>query len=185
MTSICACNYPIWIYDSGGKEYFALPVEIAEDIGIRTQKELGDLEVTINRDEQDIKFLAIPFKDIAERGVDIPDIEIIDNESDGVIKQFMKVTIIKVGKGTYTKKYDVRGHIFVAGCEFSETIKSSDKSEAQSTERSEVERAPDESRGEAPKCADKLVYEILHPIDEFIEKHIVDLNNNETIVNIK
>lgn len=156
MTSICACNYPIWFYDKNNEEYFGIPVEIANEIGIRTQKELGDLEVTINRDDQDIKFLAVPFKGIAERGVDIPDIEIVDHESDGVVKQFMKVTIIKIEKGTYTKKYEVKGHIFVAGCELSET-NDSDKSE------------------EAPKCIDKLVYEILHPIDEFIEKHIVEL----------
>jgi hypothetical protein len=165
MTSICACNYPIWIYDSGGKEYFALPVEIAEDIGIRTQKEFGDLEVTINRDDQDIKFLAIPFETVSERDVEIPDIEIVDHESGGVIKQFMKVTIIKVGKGTYTKKYDVKGHIFIAGCEFSDTIKNMESDNMKS----------DSKESESPKCIDKLIYEILHPIDEFIEKHIVEI----------
>jgi len=164
MTDICGCLYPIWIYDADGKEYFAIPAEIGRDIGMIKQENLGDIEVTINRDDQDIKFLAIPCADIIERGIDIPDIEMVDHEYSGVIKQFMKVTWMRAGSGTYTKEYEVREHIFIAGCEFSDTIK-----------RSEFDANSSDKENETLKCVDKSVYAILHPIDEFVDKHIVEL----------
>lgn len=170
MTVICACNYPIWLYDKNGVEYFSIPVEIAKERGIEYRPDLGDLEIVINRDEQDIKFLAIPMETISKRGLEseIPEIEVVDHESilsDGstIVRQFMKVVWLKI-TDELVKKYDIRNHIFIAGCKSSEMIK-----------EKEFDYFGKES--EVLRCSDKGIFTVLHPIDEFLEKHIVELES--------
>jgi hypothetical protein len=170
MTIICACNYPVWLYDKNNKEYFSIPFEVAEGKGIQYRPDLGDLEIVINRDSQDIKFLAIPMSTIEERGLqsEIPEIEMVDHEtnlSDGtaIVRQFMKIVWLKISDES-TKKYDVRGHIFIAGCKPSDMIK-------------EKELDLEGKEKEVLHCSEKGIFVVLHPIDEFLEKHIVELEN--------
>lgn len=174
VTVICACNYPVWLYDRNDVEYFSIPVEVAKEKGIEYRPDLGDLEVVINRDGQDIKFLAIPMKTISERGLEseIPEIEMVDHESilsDGsiIVRQFMKVVALKI-TDEFVKKYDVRGHIFVAGCKPSEIVK-------------EKEFDYFGKKSEVLRCSEKGIFTVLHPIDEFLEKHILELESLKTI----
>lgn len=167
---ICACNYPIWLYDKNDEEYFAIPVEVANEKGIEHRYDLGDLEIVINRDGQDIKFLAIPMKTISERGLEseIPEIEMVDHDSilsDGsiIVRQFMKVGTSKI-TDEFVKKYDVRGHIFIAGCKPSEMVK-------------EKEFDYFGKEKEVLRCSEKGIFTVFHPIDEFLEKHIVELES--------
>lgn len=163
MTDICSCIFPIWVYDKNDKEYFAMPIEVMDEDGIKKQK--GDIEFVVNRDGQDIKFLAVPFESVGIRGIAIPetdtvyhDVKIGEKCDDVIAKQFTKLTWQKLD-GKHFKKYDVRGHIFIAGCEPSDTHKEFDELEGK----------------EVLKCKDKTVYSILHPIDEFIDLHILEL----------
>lgn len=170
MTVICACNYPIWLYDKNNEEYFSIPVDVAKEKGIEYRPDLGDLEIVINRDEQDFKFLAIPMKTISERGLEsiIPEIEVVDHESilsDGstIVRQFVKVVWTKI-TDEIVKKYDVKGHIFIAGCKSSEMVK-------------EKEFDYFGKENEVLRCSDKGIFVVLHPIDEVLEKHIVELES--------
>jgi hypothetical protein len=79
----------------------------------------------------------------------LPDMEVVETESlTGIIGTYMKVTWQEPHSGT--KKYDVRGHIVVAGC-------------------------PED----AQKCDVKSIYEVYHPIDEWISDHIIELKGKE------
>lgn len=158
---ICVCKFPIWMYDKDNREYFALPVEIADERGI--QRTISDIEVTVKIDGQDVKFLAIPFDTVAERDIDIPEIEMVEHDipiglagSDFITKNFVKL-IWKKPTDEFTKKYEVQGHIVVAGCKHSETIK------------------VDEEGTEKLKCTEKEIFSVLHPADEFLNQHIMDI----------
>lgn len=174
MTDICICNYPIWMYDEKGEEYFALPIEIAKERGIQIRRDLGDLEIVVNRDDRDIIFLAIPFRTVKERNIEIPEIEIVDHDvlvgQDIISKQFMKLTWQKI-IDEVVKKYDLRGHVVVAGCKPSEMVK-------------ELEFDLLGKEKEILRCSDKGIFTILHPMEEFLEKHILELKNKE-IVSLK
>lgn len=176
MTVICACNYPIWLYDKNNKEYFSIPVDIAKEKGIEYRPDLGDLEIVINRDGQDIKFLAIPMETMSEssssRGLEsdiIPEIEMVDHESilsDGptIVRQFMKVTWLKI-TDEFTKEYDVRGHIFIAGCKPFDMVKEKEFNHLEGEEKDVL------------RCSEKGIFVVLHPIDEFLDKHIIELES--------
>lgn len=174
MTTTCACNYPIWLYDKNDVEYFSIPVEIAKEKGIEHRPDLGDFEIAINRDGQDIKFLAIPMKTISEssRGLEsdiVPEIEIVDHESilsddSSIVRQFMKVVWLKV-TDEFVKKYDVRGHVFIAGCKPSDIVKEKEFDHLEGKEK------------EVLQCSEKGIFAVLHPMDEVLEKHIVELES--------
>lgn len=174
MSVICACNYPIWLYDKNDDEYFALPVDVAKDKGIIHRPDLGDFEIVIVRDGSDIKFRAMPMKTMDSRGPEfraediIPESEMVDHEvmlSDGstIVKQFMKLKWVPT-TDEFLKKYDVKGHIFVAGCKPSELVK-----------EKEVDLEGKET--EVLKCSEKGIFSVLHPIDEYLEKHIAELES--------
>ncbi len=164
---ICVCKFPIWMYDKDNKEYFAIPVEVAEERGI--QRTESDIEVIVKIDDQDVKFLAIPFETASKRGIEIPEIEIVDHDipigllgKDFITKQFVKVKWHKLNDD-YTKKYDIREHIVVAGCKLSDALKN---------------KVFDELEGkEQLKCTEKEVFSVLHPIDEFLNQHIMEIES--------
>jgi hypothetical protein len=168
MTVICACLYPIWFYDKNDEEYFGIPIEVAKEKGILYRPDLGDIQIVVNRDGQDINFLAIPMNTI--RGLEsdiIPEIEMVDHESilsDGstIVRQFMKVKWAPITDET-VKKYDVRGHIFVAGCKPSDMIKDKEFDHLDGKEK------------EVLRCSEKGIFTVFHPIDDFLEKHIDEL----------
>jgi len=174
----CACNYPVWLYDKNDEEYYALPVNVANDKGIVRRPDLGDFEIVINRDGQDIIFLAMPMKTLnsSSRGRDpefriediIPESKMVDHEvmlSDGttIVKQFMKLIWVPT-TDEFLKKYDVKGHIFVAGCKPSGLV----KEKITDLEGKEVE---------VLKCSEKGIYSVLHPLDDYLEKHILELES--------
>lgn len=177
MTHICSCIFPIWMYKQVDgreeeEEFFALPVEVAEERGIEIRDDLGDILLDIRRDGRDIKFVAIPFETVQDRGIEseIPEIQMVEHEistKDGssIVKQFMKVTWQKVTDEFAVKKYDVRGHIFIAGCRPSEMVKEMGIDDLTGKEK------------EILRCSEKGIFSVLHPIDEFLESHIEELHS--------
>ncbi len=192
---ICICLIPVWMYDENDKEYYSLPVQTIRAQNIRIRPDLGDVEVTLKREGRDIKFIAMPFETLKERGIEVPQSEMVDHEvplSDGtyITKPFMKLTWQKIlnfcgltgsnsiGSSTgsdstgsdcyHIRKYDVKGHIVSAGCHLSETIKEKKFDEIEGKEK------------EVLRCAnDKDIYVALHPIDEFLESHIEEIHMSD------
>lgn len=158
MTTICSCIYPKWVIDEMGTEYFAVPTEVAQELGI--QRHETDLILTINyngegisTDGKGIDFIAVPFDAIEDRQIYVPDTEVIEQEVDGIVRLYM-VVMWKEPIDEYVKKYDVRGHIFVAGCEPSH-LKENEEGKLQ--------------------CDEKSIFITMHPIDEWVDHHIVEL----------
>jgi hypothetical protein len=157
------------MYDKDNKEYFAIPVEVAEERGI--QRAESDIEVVVKVDDQDVKFLAIPFETARVRGIEIPEIDIVDHDipigllgKDFITKQFVKVKWHKLNdklNDEYTKKYDIREHIVVAGCKHSDALKNKEFDELEGKEKLH--------------CTEKEVFSVLHPIDEFLNQHIMEI----------
>ena len=99
-----------------------------------------------SRDGKDVTYLSMPVEIIVDGYFDtIPDMEVVETESlTGITGYYMKVTW---KEPPFTaKKYDVRGHIVVAGC-------------------------PEE----ALQCDSKNIYVCYHPLEEWIDGHIVEL----------
>jgi hypothetical protein len=168
MTSICVCKFPIWMYGKNNKEYFAIPVDVAEEKGIQQRADLGDLEIKVDIEGQDTKFLAIPFETVISRGIEVPEWELVDYDipvglhGEYITKQFAKVTWKKPAVDSYTKKYEVKGHIVIAGCKHSETSKMFDEAEGK----------------EKLQCTEKEIFSVLHPIEEFLNEHIGDIEQD-------
>jgi len=108
-----------------------------------------------NRDGKGIEYLAMPIETIKDGDIPVPDIEYEETEGlDGIIRGYIAVTWQKVKDGDVVKKYDVVGHVVTAGCQLEEA-----------------------SKGEDGKlvCDEKSIYVVLHPIEEWIEQHIIEL----------
>lgn len=99
-----------------------------------------------SRDGKDTEYLSMPLEVIGDSGFDnIPDMEVVETESlTGIIGSYMKITWQE--PPSTAKKYDVQGHIVVAGC-------------------------PEE----ALQCDAKSIFVVYHPISEWIDGHIVEL----------
>lgn len=110
------------------------------------------LIIVDDRDGKEIEYFAMPIVTIQDegRGFDnssLPDMEVVETESlTGIFGQYMKVTWQEPHDGAILKKYDVHGHIVTAGC-------------------------PEY----ALQCDAKNIYEVYHPMEEWIEFHIVEL----------
>ncbi len=104
-----------------------------------------------NRNGDSISYISIPeevFED--EESIDNPEFEEVTEEGfDGKMHDFMAV-IWKNPKDAVTKKYDVNDHIVIAGCDSS-------------------------TDGKKMKCKKKELYMVLHPVDEWISHHIVEI----------
>jgi hypothetical protein len=108
------------------------------------------LIIVDERDGKEITYLGMPIETIEEmEEFGIPDLEVIETES-------LKGIIGQYMKVTWqkprekAKKYDVVGHIVTAGC-------------------------PED----ALECDVKSIYEVYHPIDEWIDFHIIELKGKE------
>lgn len=160
---ICICHYPVWAYDKYNNEWYGLPAIILERMGITKQK--GDIEFILERDGVNVNFIAVPFSEVGTRGIPVPENDIVYHDvkigNDIVSKQFTKLTWQKPD-GKHFKKYEVRDHYAVAGCEPSETYR-------------ESEYDNEGKEKEVLKCVNKDVFEVLHPIDEFINMHVLEL----------
>ncbi len=105
---------------------------------------------------KEIEYLAMPIQTIEGGDMSVPDIEYVETEGfDGITRGYISVTWKKVEKGDIVKKYDVVGHIVTAGCQ-----------------------PEDASKGEDGMlvCDEKNIYVVLHPIEEWIDRHIIDLH---------
>lgn len=113
------------------------------------------LMIIDNRDGKGIEYLAMPIDVIKDGDMPVPEIDYEEAEGfDGVTRDYISVIWQKIKDGSVMKKYDVAGHIVKAGCEIPET-----------------------SRGEDGQlqCTDKSIFVVLHPAEEWVEQHVVEL----------
>lgn len=107
------------------------------------------------RDGNDVEYLAMPVEVIKDGDIPVPDIDVQETEGlDGITRYYVVVKWQQIKPGMHVKKYDVVGHIVEAGCELSETEKGED--------------------GHL-QCTSKNIYTVYHPIEEWIDKHVVEL----------
>ena len=113
-----------------------------------------------DRDGIGIEYLAMPVEIIKDGDIRVPEIDHEEAEGfDGVIRDYISVKWQEIKDGMVMKKYDVVGHIVFAGCEPSETSKEEDGTLA---------------------CTDKSIFTVLHPAEEWVEKHVIELGKIST-----
>lgn len=103
-----------------------------------------------DRYSERIEYISIPDEVFDEMGeIRKPEFEVVEEEGfDKNIHKYMAV-LWKNPKDATTKKYDINDHIVVAGCDF-----------------------PMSKKGKL-RCAEKEIYVVLHPIDEWKEHHMI------------
>lgn len=108
-----------------------------------------------SRDGRSIEYLAMPVEVIKGADISVPDIDYEETEGlDGIIRGYISVKWQKVKDGDSVRKYDIVGHIVIAGCELSEMSKEEDGQMV---------------------CTEKSIYTVLHPIEEWIDEHVIEL----------
>lgn len=119
------------------------------------------LMVTDKRDGQEIEYLAMPLEIIDGGEIPVPDIEIQDAEGlDGIFRRYVAVKWKDITPDLHVKKYDVVGHVVFAGCELSEALKG---------ENGNI------------KCDTKSIYKVLHPLEEWVENHLIEISPNKWV----
>jgi len=100
------------------------------------------------RSGKDVEYISIPIEIVDEMGeIIMPEMSIVETEGlDGIVQEYMKVSWKK--PHDKTSKYDVRGHIVVAGC-------------------------PED----AIQCDAKSIFDVYHPINDWISDHVIELKN--------
>jgi hypothetical protein len=112
--------------------------------------------VTDKRNGQEIDYLAMPLEIIDSGIIPVPDIDIQHAEGlDGIFRDYVAIKWKDITPDLHVKKYDVVGHVVFAGCELSEALKEKDGN---------------------IKCDTKSIYMVLHPLDEWVENHIVEIS---------
>lgn len=107
------------------------------------------------REKQEVEYLAMPLEVIEKGELPVPEIDTVETEGlDGITRYYISVTWKPVTPDMHVKKYDVVGHVVTAGCDLSEATKGED--------------------GHL-QCDSKSIYVVLHPIEEWIEKHIIEI----------
>jgi hypothetical protein len=114
------------------------------------------LMITDKREGQEVEYLAMPLEIIEGGIVPVPDIEVQNTEGlDGIKRRYVAIKWKDITPDLHVKKYDViGGHIVFAGCELSEALK--------------------EDNGNL-RCDAKSIYKVLHPYEEWIENHVVEI----------
>jgi len=112
--------------------------------------------VVDNREGQEIEYLAMPLEIIEGGEMPVPDIEVQNAEGlDGIVRQYVAIKWKDITPDLHVKKYDVVGHVVFAGCELSETLKEEDG---------------------GLKCDAKSIFMVLHPFEEWVENHIIEIS---------
>jgi hypothetical protein len=107
------------------------------------------------RDGQEIEYLAMPLQVIENGEIPVPDIDVQNAEGlDGIVRDYVVVRWQDVTPNMHAKKYDVVGHVVIAGCELSEASKGEDGN---------------------LQCDSKSIYTVFHPLEEWKEKHIIEI----------
>lgn len=118
------------------------------------------LMIIDGRDGMNIEYLAMPVEVIKDGDIRVPDIDHEEAKGfDGVTRDYISVKWQEIKDGMVMKKYDVVGHIVYAGCEPSETSKEEDGTLV---------------------CIDKSIFTVLHPAEEWVEKHVIELGKTST-----
>lgn len=108
-----------------------------------------------NREGKGTEYLAMPIDVIRNGDISVPDIDYEETEGiDGIIRQYIKITWMKVKDVDIVKKYDIVGHIVTAGCL--------------------PEEASKEEDGQLV-CTEKMIYSVLHPAEEWVNEHVIEL----------
>ena len=111
------------------------------------------LMIVDKRDGIDVDYLSIPVEVIeGQMGGDMisPNIDVEDRQGlDGVTRTYVKVTWRKLDHDG-TKEYDINDHIVVAGCNEKDIA-----------------------------CDTKGTYIVFHPMDEWLDHHIIELEARE------
>ena len=116
-----------------------------------------------DRDGKSIEYLAMPIDVIRDGDMPVPDIDFEETEGlDGVIRGYISVKWQKIIDKMIMKKYDVAGHIVFAGCPSDETSAEADGTLV---------------------CTDKSIYTVLHPVEEWMERHIIELPQEVSVPN--
>lgn len=112
------------------------------------------LDIIDKRAGKEIEYLAMPF-DLIKSGIKPPeDIDVVEEEIEGKKSKFVAVIWKKPSEKDDVKKYLVRGHIVIAGCE------------------------PSLKEGKL-QCDEKDLYMVLHPAEEWLDYHIVELTKKK------
>jgi hypothetical protein len=104
------------------------------------------------RDGSDTEYFSIPFQVISDEMEGepfVPEMEVVETESLTGIIATFMKVVWKPSP-PWAKKYDVVGHIVHAGC-------------------------PED----AQKCDVKSIFEVYHPIDEWINEHVIELKGEQ------
>lgn len=108
-----------------------------------------------NRDGNSIEYIAMPIEVIKDGDIPVPDIGYEEVEgSDGITKSYIAVKWQKIRDGDVVRKYDIVGHIVTAGCQLEDASKGDDGKMA---------------------CSEKSIYTVLHPAEEWVEQHVIEL----------
>jgi hypothetical protein len=105
-----------------------------------------------NREGSDVEYFSLPFQVISDEMEGepfVPEMEVVKTESLTGIIGTYMKVTWKKAP-SWAKKYDITGHIVLAGC-------------------------PEDAR----KCDVKSIFEVYHPIDEWIQEHVIELNGNK------
>ncbi len=108
------------------------------------------LMIIDRRDSTEVTYLSFPdeFIDEMDGEIIVPNIELVEMEGfDGLTRQYIEVQWMEIDHEN-VKKYDVSGHIIYAGCT---------KEELQ--------------------CDRKSIYSVMHPLEEWVDHHIVTIEN--------
>lgn len=113
------------------------------------------------RDGRTIEYLAMPIEVIKNGDMPVPDIDYVNEEGlDGITRKYVAVKWQQLDHRN-VKKYDVVGHVVIAGCDLSETLVGEDGH---------------------PYCTDKSIYTVFHPLEEWVEQHLIEISPNKVIV---
>jgi len=116
------------------------------------------LVILDTRDGSIVEYIALPTELVKGGDMPVPSIDIVDTEGvDGVKRKYAAVQWQELNH-TNVKEYEVSGHTVIVGCE----------SSAVSMQDGEM------------KCDSKSMYIVLHPFDEWVDNHFVQLPQSKT-----
>lgn len=96
----------------------------------------------------------MPIEVIKDGDMPVPEIDYEETEGfDGIIKSYISVKWQNIKDSDIMKKYDVAGHIAIAGCTLQETS----------------------IMDGSITCTDKSIFKVLHPAEEWVKEHVIEL----------
>lgn len=108
-----------------------------------------------SRYDENIEYFAMPKEIIKDKNdtITLPIIEIIETDLKGKPGEFVAVMWNEMYGTENIKEYVVNDHLVMAGCDISSMIDKNGKLQ----------------------CDEKKIYLVLHPMDEWLDHHVVEL----------